>query len=157
MISPRLPGRWNFTPQGDCRRSTYRPIRRVVAESVPPVLVVDDDPGIREALGYVLALSGYEAVTAEDGLAGLAYLRGGGRASVIILDMFMPNMDGVAFQRALKADPRWARIPVVIFSAFPPADPGDAIGVVAKGSADPDVLLSLVARACATSVQARAV
>jgi hypothetical protein len=66
--------------------------------------------------------------------------------------MAMPNMDGVAFQRALKADPRWARIPVVIFSAYPPADTGDAIGVVANGSADPELPLSLVARACAREV-----
>jgi CheY-like chemotaxis protein len=128
-----------------------------VAASLAPVLVVDDDAGIRDALVCVLAVGGYDAVTAEDGLDGLAYLRTGGRPSVIILDMFMPNMDGPAFQRALKADPRWAGIPVVIFSAFPPADPGDAIGVVAKGSADPDALLALVARACATSVPARAI
>jgi hypothetical protein len=56
---------------------------------------------------------------------------------VIILDMFMPNMDGAAFQRALKADPRWAKIPVVIFSAFPPAVPGDAIGVVPTHTTPP--------------------
>ena len=89
----------------------------------------------------MLAVCGYETATAEDGLDGLAYLRSGGRASVIVLDMFMPNMDGSAFQRALKADPHWAGIP--------PADPGDAIGVVPKGSADPELLLSFVARASA--------
>ena len=127
-------------------------VPRPMAEGV--VLVVDDDAAIREALVHVLAGCGYEAATAVDGLDGLAYLRGGGRPSVIILDMAMPNMDGVAFQRALKADPRWTRIPVVIFSAFPPRDPGDAIGVVAKGSADPDVLLSLVACACARNAPA---
>ena len=119
-----------------------------------PVLVVDDNAETRAALVHVLAICGYETATATNGLDGLAYLRSGGRASVIILDMAMPKMDGVAFQRALKADARWAQIPVVIFSAFPPRDPGDAIGVVAKGSADPDVLLSLVALACARNAPA---
>ena len=38
-------------------------------------------------------------------------------------------------------------IPVIIFSAYPPDDPEDAIGVLRKGSADPDALLDLIARA----------
>ena len=42
----------------------------------------------------------------------------------------------------------WVDIPVMIFSAFPPDDPGGAVGVLRKGSVDPDVLLDLVARAC---------
>ena len=41
-----------------------------------------------------------------------------------------------------------ACIPVIIFSAYPPDDPGGAVGVLRKGSADPDALLELVARAC---------
>lgn len=68
--------------------------------------------------------------------------------SVIILDMRMPVMDGWTFQRARKADPRWADIPTIIYSAFPPDDPGDAIGVLRKASTDPEALLSLVAEAC---------
>ena len=85
-----------------------------------------------------------ETATATDGLDALTYLRSGGMPSVIILDMRMPVMDGYAVQRALKADPRWADIPVIIFSAFPTDDPGDALGVLRKGSADPEALLSLV-------------
>jgi CheY-like chemotaxis protein len=115
----------------------------------PPVLIVEDNHETREVLERVLAVKGYSSTSATDGLDALAYLRSGGTASVIILDMRMPNMDGYAFQRALKADPRWADIPVIIFSAFPPDDPGDAFAVVRKGSVDPDALLSLIERAAA--------
>ena len=115
--------------------------------STGPILIVEDNAETRDVLQRVLAIRGYGTVTADDGIDALAYLRGGGVPSVIVLDMRMPNMDGHAFQRALKADRRWATIPIVIFSAFPPDDPGDALGVVRKGSADPDALLSLIARA----------
>lgn len=111
------------------------------------VLVVEDNDETRGVLTRILLLRGYEVLAADDGVDALSYLRAGSMPSVIVLDMRMPNMDGYAFQRALKADPRWADIPVIIFSAFPPDDPGDAIGVVRKGSADPDALLALVVRA----------
>jgi len=114
-----------------------------------PVLIVEDNHETREVLERVLAVKGYSATTAADGLDALAYLRSGSTASVIILDLRMPNMDGYAFQRALKADPRWADIPVIIFSAFPPDDPGDAFAIVRKGNVDPDALLSLIEQAAA--------
>lgn len=61
----------------------------------------------------------------------------------------MPNMDGWAFQRALQADVRFARIPIVIFSADAPSE--EEAGVVRslrKGTTDPEVLLETIARAC---------
>jgi CheY-like chemotaxis protein len=110
-----------------------------------PVLIVEDNDDTRDVLERVLAVKRYHAVTAGDGLEALAYLRSGGTASVIILDLRMPNMDGYALQRVLKADARWEHIPVIIFTAFPPDDPGDAIAVVRKGSVNPEALLALVA------------
>jgi len=110
------------------------------------VLIVEDNADTRDALEQMLRLRGYETVTADDGLDALTYLRGGGGASLILLDMRMPNMDGAALQRALKSDPRWAEIPVVILSAFPPDDPGDAVAVLRKGAFDPEDLLSVVER-----------
>ena len=112
------------------------------------VLLVDDNAETREVLARVLHMCGYATATAEDGLDALTYLQSGGTASLVILDLRMPNMDGWTFQRALKADPRWADIPVIIYSGFPLDDPGDAIGVLRKGSASPDALLDLVACAC---------
>jgi len=114
------------------------------------VLLVEDNAETRDVLARVLHLRGYATATADDGLDALTYLQSGGTASLVILDLRMPNMDGWTFQRALKADPRWADIPVIIYSGFPPDDPGDAVGVLRKGSASPDALLDLVARASLT-------
>jgi CheY-like chemotaxis protein len=113
-----------------------------------PILIVEDNVETRAVLRLILAMKGYETVTADDGLDALAYLRSGGVPAVVVLDVRMPNMDGMSFQRVMRADPRWASIPVVIFSAFPPADAGGAIAIVPKGNVDPDVLLGVIAGAC---------
>jgi CheY-like chemotaxis protein len=110
-----------------------------------PVLVVDDNDETSGLLSQILAIRGYESVTASDRLDALAYLRGGGLPSVIVLDMRMPVMDGAGFQRAVKADPRWASIPTIIYSAFPPEHQGGAIAVLRKATTDPDLLLDLIA------------
>jgi CheY-like chemotaxis protein len=112
-----------------------------------PVLIVEDNAESRELLSRILAIRGHESVTASDGLEALAYLRGGGLPSVIVLDMRMPNMDGSAFLRAMKADPRWSSIPVIIYSAFLPERHGDAMAVLRKATTDPDLLLDLIASA----------
>jgi CheY-like chemotaxis protein len=113
-----------------------------------PVLIVEDSAETRSVLRMILDMRGYETVIAEDGLDALAYLRSGGRPSVVVLDVRMPNMDGMTFQRALRDDPRWASIPVVIFSAFPPQETGGALAIVPKGNTNPDVLLGAIAGAC---------
>lgn len=113
-----------------------------------PILIVEDNAETRAVLRLILTIKGYDTVVADDGLDALAYLRAGGAPAAVVLDVRMPNMDGMTFQRAMRADPRWASIPVVIFSAFPPADAGGAIAIVPKGNTDPDVLLGVIAGAC---------
>jgi CheY-like chemotaxis protein len=112
-----------------------------------PVLVVDDNDETRALLAQILTIRGYDAVGASDGLDALSWLRGGGRPSVIVLDMRMPNMDGSAFQCALRADPRWAAIPVIVYSAFPPERSGGALAILRKATTSPDTLLGLIATA----------
>ena len=109
-----------------------------------PVLIVEDNQATREVLQLILEMKGYETATAEDGLDALAYLRGGEVPSVVVLDVRMPNMDGTSLQRAMRADPRWASIPVVIFSAYPPASTEGAVAVISKGTSGPDLLLAAV-------------
>lgn len=73
--------------------------------------------------------------------APLAYFREGKSASVVILDLHLPGMDGRELLRELRADARFAGIPVVVFSG----DPGDVPDVAArvrKGKDDPDVHLN---------------
>lgn len=81
------------------------------------VLVVDDDPYIREALSEVLADEGYPVDTARDGEEALERLGHAPRPSLILLDLRMPGMSGWELRRRLLADPILARIPVVLLSA----------------------------------------
>ena len=82
-----------------------------------PVLVVDDDPDIREAMTAILEGEGYTVSEARDGAEALALLRGGNAPCLILLDLMMPVMDGWSFRAAQLADPALAEIPVVILSA----------------------------------------
>jgi CheY-like chemotaxis protein len=72
------------------------------------VLVVDDEPPIREALVRTLTANGYRAYTAEDGSDALAlYFQRRSEISLVITDIAMAQMDGVALVRALrKLDPK---------------------------------------------------
>ena len=80
------------------------------------VLVVDDDSDLVRLMSRYLTLEGFTAVPAANGREALTYLQGGGYASVILLDLRMPIMDGWSFRRAQRADPSIAAIPVVVLS-----------------------------------------
>ena len=82
------------------------------------ILVVDDDPDIREAISVVLEASSYQVVTACDGEDGLDKLREE-RPNLMILDLLMPKMDGFAVLKELQ-DPRrskYGNIPILILSS----------------------------------------
>jgi DNA-binding response OmpR family regulator len=83
---------------------------------VTKVLVVDDDPVILRLLRVNFEMEGYEVATATDGVEGLAAARAD-RPDVIVSDIMMPNLDGLGFAAALKADPAMAAIPIVLLSA----------------------------------------
>ena len=82
------------------------------------VLVVDDDPNLVRLMSKFLKLEGFAPVPAANGKEALAYLRGGGDASVIVLDLRMPVMDGWTFRREQRGDPGLARIPIVVLSGM---------------------------------------
>ena len=80
-----------------------------------PVLVVDDDEGIRDFIGMVLSDEGYEVMTASDGAAALELIEQRS-PTVILLDMRMPIMDGWEFARAYRQRPG-PRAPIIVVSA----------------------------------------
>jgi len=87
-------------------------------EKSKKILVVDDDPDIREAVSAVLESQDYEVITACDGEEGLTKLREE-RPDLMILDLLMPHMDGFAVCKELK-DPRWAKyanIPILVLTS----------------------------------------
>jgi CheY-like chemotaxis protein len=80
------------------------------------IMVVDDVPDARDVLARLLRIGGYAAVTAEDGVEALAALTYTS-PDLILLDLMMPGMDGVSVLRALRKDPRWKHLPVVLLTA----------------------------------------
>nr|WP_313901792.1 response regulator [Methylobacterium sp. J-088] len=81
-----------------------------------PVLVVDDDADARARVCGVLSRDGWRTAEAEDGCRGLDAV-GAERPCLILLDLMMPEMDGFAFLRALRAQPEWAHLPVIVLTA----------------------------------------
>jgi CheY-like chemotaxis protein len=83
------------------------------------VLLIEDDEGVGESVAAVLRDEGYDVEVARSGREGLARLARGALPSLILLDLMMPEMDGIDFRRAQLADARLREIPVVIVSARP--------------------------------------
>src|SRR5213594_1928434 len=81
------------------------------------ILIVEDDSGVREALAVFLESEGYAVAEAEHGEAALRRLRTATTFCLILLDLFMPTMNGWAFRAEQLRDPALARIPVVVLSA----------------------------------------
>lgn len=80
------------------------------------VLVADDEPFTAEMLALMLTFRGYEVVCAYDGADALARARES-RPDVILLDVLMPELEGVEVTRELRADPDLCTRPVVLFSS----------------------------------------
>lgn len=86
--------------------------------TVPPtVLVIEDDQDTREMLGRFLELEGFNVETAANGRQALERLGSGIRASVIVLDLMMPVMDGWQFRLEQIRDTSLSHIPVIVVSA----------------------------------------
>jgi CheY-like chemotaxis protein len=114
------------------------------------VLVVDDDPVIRQLICVNLELEGYDVHTADDGQDALDKVREVDPA-VITLDIMMPRLDGWDTAARLRSDPETAHIKVILLSArAQEADlrRGEGIGVDAYLTKpfDPDELVEAVRR-----------
>ncbi|MBI4494088.1 MAG: response regulator, partial [Chloroflexi bacterium] len=98
-----------------------------VPEGASLVLVVDDDPTVRDLMTRFLGKEGYRVVCAESGEAGLRLARETHPAA-ITLDVMMPGMDGWSVLSALKADPDLADIPVVMLTMVDEKNLGYTLG-----------------------------
>src|SRR5690242_1158950 len=81
------------------------------------VLVVDDDLDVRETIRDLLIDEGMNVVTATDGQDALDRLHEGLTPNVILLDLWMPGVDGTQFINMQRREPALARIPVLVLSA----------------------------------------
>ncbi len=110
----------------------YR-VQRSGEESAPVVLVVDDNPTIRDMVSWALELDGFDAVEAAEGREALDWLkhaeREGRYPAVILLDLAMPGMDGYGFLKQLQTQ-----------NQVSPARPSPAIIVLTAHSHTSDAL-----------------
>lgn len=121
------------------------------------VLIVEDDRDVRDMLATLLAMEGFHAVGAEDGLEALHLLRTVRRRApqtpcLVLLDLKMPRLGGIEFRRAQLGDPTVANVPVAVMSGVVDIEQrAQALGAVATlvKPIDVDLLLNVVKRYCA--------
>jgi DNA-binding response OmpR family regulator len=116
-------------------------------ECKKPILVVEDDPAVREAMALVLGMDGYQVAGAGDGAEALEYLRHNDPPCLILLDLQLPRLDGRRFHQEKSRDARLASVPVVIISAASEAQATasalGAAGFLLK-PVEPETLLAVV-------------
>jgi len=93
----------------------------------PTVLVIDDDPTVRDLMRRFLSKEGLQMIAATSGEEGIRLAREL-RPAVITLDVLMPGMDGWAVLTALKADPVLSDIPVIMLTIMDEKHMGYALG-----------------------------
>ncbi|MGZ3440693.1 MAG: response regulator transcription factor [Polyangia bacterium] len=109
------------------------------------VLVVDDDAALRAALARALALEGYDVDVAEDGARAVACFEDGDAPDVVVLDVLMPNLDGLGACRRIRAR---SDVPILMLTARD--EIGDRIAGLDAGADDylgkPFAVAELLAR-----------
>jgi two-component system chemotaxis sensor kinase CheA len=86
-------------------------------------LLVDDSPFFRNLVAPLLTSANWKVTTAADGAEALKLREAGHQFDVIISDIEMPNLDGLALASAIRNDPRWNKVPLIALSSH--AEEGD--------------------------------
>lgn len=84
---------------------------------VPRILIVDDEEDFIELLQYKLAGHGYEMIVANDGVHALSQARTL-KPNLILLDILLPDMDGLSVCEILRRQPGTKKIPIIFMSAL---------------------------------------
>ena len=136
------------------------PVRReehaIRSEAVrSAVLLVEDSALIRAMEKRILEDNGYEVVTAVDGVDALNAL-GSRRFGAVVSDIMMPNMDGLALTRHIRAEPRYKELPVILVTTLATDEDkqrgldAGASAYIPKPSFDQRVLLDTLKRLVVT-------
>lgn len=80
------------------------------------ILIIEDEESYRDATAYMLQREGFDVSQAGDGAAGLAEFERNG-ADLVLLDLMMPDLDGMELLKLLRLDPKGANVPVLVVSA----------------------------------------
>lgn len=81
-----------------------------------PILIVEDNPNVRELLEVTLHFKGYPVFSVQNGQEALDFITRE-HPALVITDILMPKLDGFALVHALRKDPRTTHIPVIFISA----------------------------------------
>lgn len=81
------------------------------------ILVVEDEPDLRQLLSIRLEINGFETIGAEDGEAALALVRSE-KPDLVLLDLMIPKISGFEVCRMIKFDDELKKIPVIVLSAM---------------------------------------
>jgi CheY-like chemotaxis protein len=108
------------------------------------ILLVEDDDGIRETMAALLEDEGFVVVQATNGADGLAHLRQSEDVCLVLLDLWMPVMNGWQLLAELRADDKLARLPVVVISAAGEQPPPPGAAAFLRKPIRLDVLLAAV-------------
>lgn len=88
-----------------------------IALAAPTILVIEGDSDTRELLSILLHRQGYKVILAENGLEGLSKAKGT-YPDLIIMDLALPEMDGVEAARRIHETPKLSHIPIFVVSAY---------------------------------------
>jgi CheY-like chemotaxis protein len=109
------------------------------------VLVVEDYEDARAMVEWILEDAGYHVLLAADGAKGVTMAREH-HPDAILMDIFMPGLDGIEATRQLKADPTTAAVPVIAYTAKPAfvRDGEELFAAVCTKPCPPEELLKVV-------------
>lgn len=101
-------------------RALAQELQRGAVTAEPEVLVVEDDLSILYLMQFILEELGYRVRSATDGKQGRLAIEQGppARAVLVVLDITLPDEDGLQLLLRLRADPRWQQVPVLVLSAL---------------------------------------
>jgi CheY-like chemotaxis protein len=112
-----FPGYRMSSQDPDAKKDPAKGLKKgPTGEPLGTVLIVDDDRDFGRSVAELLELEGFRAILAGDGREALAVLEGV-RPQVMLIDLFMPGMNGVELMKVVKNDARWASIPRVVMTA----------------------------------------
>lgn len=116
------------------------------------ILIVDDEPDVRELFNITLKMAGHNTETAKDGVEAQEYLAGNAAPDLIVLDLMMPRLDGFGFLKHIRDDLKTTPLRVLVATAKV-LEEGDqaqlqtwpVVGVLNKGELDIAQMVTIVA------------
>jgi CheY-like chemotaxis protein len=148
----RVPVKSTSAAQSGAQIEDSQQVQQTPRTRQPKVLIIDDDPGVLDLVERILIKEGYEPIRAQSSHEGLM-LAWRTKPEAIILDVFMPEMDGWEVLGVLKGNEELKTCPVVLLTVSDDVQKGRALGAVAHlmKPINRDALLRTLERCCALS------